>query len=328
MIIYITTMYNMLKMKKMNGLKIFALVLLNLSKFETMFGMKENENEDEINDEYVNKNYYLIDEFGNKITLDNGDDIKFKICSPAEINEIEGNIGDNDILEITEENSNKILITTMTDENNKGKTYLAPIPYTNEELLIGHDEQNNGNLAPWGFTLEEEEDRKKYEENTIECFLVKKIGEDSINNDYILVDTKNNKIEIKDKNIVFKLLTRKKYLELKEKLNDQQNYLKNDEKKYILDESQNPLFFEEGKDNDLILYVRRLNDNLCLAWLDLEESEKTTNFNKDNSIEVRMAKEEEISIVKEEEIPIVKEEIPVVEKKEKDDSSKCCCGIC
>ena len=79
MIIYITTMYNMLKMKKMNGLKIFALVLLNLSKFETMFGMKENENEDNIYDEYVNKNYYLIDDFGNKITLDNGKDIKYKI---------------------------------------------------------------------------------------------------------------------------------------------------------------------------------------------------------------------------------------------------------
>ena len=44
LLIYITIMYNMLKMKKMNGLKIFALVLLSLSKFETMFGMEENEN--------------------------------------------------------------------------------------------------------------------------------------------------------------------------------------------------------------------------------------------------------------------------------------------
>ena len=40
LIIYTTIMYNMLKMKKMNGLKIFALVLLSLSKFETMFGIK------------------------------------------------------------------------------------------------------------------------------------------------------------------------------------------------------------------------------------------------------------------------------------------------
>ena len=72
-------MYNMLKMKKMNGLKIFALVLLNLSKFETMFGMEENENEDEINDEYVNKNCYLIDDLGNKITLNDCKDIKFNI---------------------------------------------------------------------------------------------------------------------------------------------------------------------------------------------------------------------------------------------------------
>ena len=44
LLIYIIIMYNMLKMKKMNGLKIFALVLLSLSKFETMFGMEENEN--------------------------------------------------------------------------------------------------------------------------------------------------------------------------------------------------------------------------------------------------------------------------------------------
>ena len=291
---YTTIIYNMLKMKKMNELKIFALVLLSLSKFETMFGMKENENEDNINDEYVNKNYYLIDDFGNKITLDNGEDIKFKIYLEEKICEIKCNIN-NDILEITEENSNKILVTTMKDENNKEKTYLAPIPYINEELLIWHEEQNNGNLGPWGFTLEEE-DRKKYEEKTIECFLVKKIGEDSINDNYILVDTKNNKIEIKDKNIVFKLLTRKKYLELKEKLNQQENWLKNGEEKYIIDESQNPLFFEEVE-NDLILYVRCLDDNLYLAGLDLEESEKTINFNKNNSIEVHMAKKEEILIV-------------------------------
>ena len=311
-------MYNMLKMKKMNGLKIFALVLLNLSKFETMFGMKENENEDNIYDEYVNKNYYLIDDFGNKITLDNGEDIKFKIYSEAEINEMKGNIGDNDILEITEENSNKILVTTMMDENNEEKTYLTPIPYINEELLIWHEEQNNGNLGPWGFTLEEE-DRKKYEENTIECFLVKKIGEDSINDDYILVDAENNKKEkIKDKKIVFKLLTRNKYLELKEKLNQQENWLKNSEGKYILDDSQKPLLFEE-EENYLILYVRRLKNNLCLAWL--LSLVTPIKFNKNNSIEVRMAKKE-VEIAK-------KEELLKVEKKEEDDdSSKCCCGIC
>ena len=322
-----TIIYNMLKMKKMNGLKIFALVLLNLSKFETMFGMKENENEDNIYDEYVNKNYYLIDDFGNKITLDNGEDIKFKIYLEEKICEIKCNIN-KDILKISEDGSNKILVTTMRDENNKEKTYLAPIPYINEELLIWHEEQNNGNLGPWGFTLEEE-DRKKYAEKTIECFLVKKIGEDSINDNYILVNAENNKKEeIKGKNIVFKLLTRNKYLELKGNLNQQENWLKNGEEKYIIDESQNPLFFEEVE-NDLILYVRCLDDNLYLAGLDLEESEKTINFNKNNSIEVHMAKKEEILIVKEEEIPIVKEEeIPIVKEEEEDDSSKCCCGIC
>ena len=327
-----TIIYNMLKMKKMNGLKIFALVLLSLSKFETMFGMKEkeNENEDEINDEYVNKNYYLIDDFGNKITLDNGEDIKFKICSPAEINEMKGNIGDNDILEITEENSNKILVTTMMDQNNEKKTYLAPIPYINEELLIGHDEQNNGNLVPWGFTLEEEY-RKEYEENTIECFLVKKIGEDSINNDYILVDTKNNKIEIKDKNIVFKLLTRKKYLELKENLKDPNNYLKNNEGKYILDTMQNPLFFEE-ENNKLILYVKRLDKDFDLACLDA--GEWVFSPNKTNYVEVSIVKKEEIDKIEEKKVEIDKIDKKEGEKVEKkkilkdNDSSKCCCGIC
>ena len=323
MIIYITTMYNMLKMKKMNGLKIFALVLLSLSKFETMFGMKENENEDNIYDEYVNKNYYLIDHLGNKITLDNDEDIKFKICSQEEMEEMEVNSGDNDILEITEENSNKILV--CLGFNKKEEKICGPILYKNGEVITRY---TNDQLYII-FSAFTEEDRKKYENKVIYCYIVKKIGEDSMNDDYILVDAENNKIKkIKGKNIVFKLLTRKKYLELKEKLNDQQNYLKNDEKKYILDESQNPLFFEEVE-NDLILYVRCLDDNLYLAGLDLEESEKTTNFNKDNSIEVRMAKEEEILIVKEEEIPIVKEEeIPIVKEEEEDDSSKCCCGIC
>ena len=104
---YTTIIYNMLKMKKMNELKIFALVLLSLSKFETMFGMKENENEDNINDEYVNKNYYLIDHLGNKITLDNGDDIKFKINN-EEIGLEEFNMNEK-ILKIKENGVEKIL---------------------------------------------------------------------------------------------------------------------------------------------------------------------------------------------------------------------------
>ena len=318
-----TIVYNMLKMKKMNGLKIFALVLLNLSKFETMFGMEENKNEDEINDEYVNKNYYLIDDLGHKITLDNGEDIKFKIYSEEEIDEI--SVDENkDILKISEDKDDKILVITMKDENNKEKTYLTPIPYMNEEVPICHKEKDN--LVLWGFTLEEK-DRKKYEKNTINCWLVKKIGENSINDDYILVDTENNKIEkINGKNILFKLLTRKKCLELNKKLKDPQNYLKNDEEKYILDESQNTLFFEEGKDNDLILYVRRSENNLWLA--NFISFATNINFNKDNSIEVRMAKKGEIDKVEEEGEKAKKEEIPMVKKEEEVDSSKCCCGIC
>ena len=305
-----TIIDNMLKMKKMNGLKIFALILLSLSEFKTMFGMKGDNIENNIDDEYVNKNYYLIDDCGNKITLDNGDDIKFKIYSEKGIKGLKCYIN-KDILKIHEKEKEKTLVTTISDDNNEEITYLAPIPYMNEKVLIGHKEKDK--LSPVGFTLKEE-DRKKYEKNTICCRIVKKIGEDSINDDYILVDAKNNKIEkINGKNIVFKLLTRKKYLELKEKLDNPENFLKNDKEKYILDYDQNPLFFEEVE-KDLILYVTRSEDNLCLARLDLVELITTINFDKYNSIEVRMVK---------------KEEIPMGKKKvENDDSSKCCCGIC
>ena len=119
----------------------------------------------------------------------------------------------------------------------------------------------------------------------------------------------------------------KKFLELKEKINKPENFLKNDEGKYILDNSQKPLFFEK-KEEDLILYVTRIKDNLCLAWL--LSLETTIDFNKDNSIEVRMAKREEIDKIEEEGEKAKKEEIPMVKKEEdeEDDSSKCCCGIC
>ena len=303
----------MLKMKKMNGLKIFALVLLSLNKFETMFGMKKDEKEDNINDEYVNKNYYLIDDLGHKITLDKDEDIKFKIYSQAEMKGMELNKGDNDILEITEENSNKILVSLGF--NKEGEKICGPIFYKNGEVITRY---TNDQLHIMFFEFTEE-GKKEYEDKVIHCRIVKKIGEDSIDNDYILVDAKDNKIEkIKNKNIVFKILTRKKFLELKEKINKPENFLKNDEGKYILDDSQKPLLFEE-EENYLILYVRRLKNNLCLAWL--LSLVTPIKFNKNNSIEVRMAKKE-VEIAK-------KEELLKVEKKEEDDdSSKCCCGIC
>ena len=300
-------MYNMLKMKKMNGLKIFALVLLSLSKFETMFGMKGNNTNNNIKDEYVNKNYYLIDDLGNKIILDNGEDIKFKIYLESEINVLKRDI--KDILKIHENGEEKTLVITASDNEKEEEIYLTPILYKNSKVILKKVEKT-GSLYPMCFDLTKE-NREKYKENTIRCIVIKKIGDDSINGNYILVDTKNNKIEIKGKNIVFKLLTRKKYLELKKNLNDPENYLKNEINQYILDESQKPLFFEE-EDNDLILYVRFLDDKLCLAGLDLKILENT--INKDNSIEVRMVK---------------KEENPMVEEEgEDDDSTKCCCGIC
>ena len=300
----------MLKMKKMNGLKIFALVLLSLSKFKTMFGMEGDNIGNNINDEYVNKNYYLIDDLGNKITLDDDGDIKFKIYLEAEIKGMKGNIN-KDILKISEEGSNKILTKFASDENKE--IYSSPIAYINEEVIIWHEENNDDKLYTASFPVDKK-DREEYEKKAIPCSIIKKIGEDSINDDYILVDAENKKIEkIKEKNIVFKLLTRKKYLELEKKLKDPANYLKNGEEKYILDAMQNPLFFEEEEENNnLILYVKRLEDNLYLAVLDLKKLENT--INKDNSIKVRMVK---------------KEEIPMGKKKvENDDSSKCCCGIC
>ena len=298
-------MYNMLKMKKMNGLKIFALVLLSLSKFETMFGMKGNNTNNNIKDEYVNKNYYLIDDLGNKIILDNGEDIKFKIYLESEINVLKRDI--KDILKIHENGEEKTLVITASDNEKEEEIYLTPILYKNSKIILKKVEKT-GSLYPMCFDLTKE-NREKYKENTIRCIVIKKIGDDSINGNYILVDTKNNKIEIKGKNIVFKLLTRKKYLDLKKKLINPKNYLKNEKNQYILNESQNPLFFEEGKNNDLILYVKRLDkDNLCLASLDLEDLENPNPFIKNNYIKVHMAKAEEIL-----------EEV---------DSSKCCCGIC
>ena len=171
-----------------------------------------------------------------------------------------------------------------------------------------------------------EDGKKEYEDKVIHCRIVKKIGEDSIDNDYILVDAKDNKIEkIKNKNIVFKILTRKKFLELKEKINKPENFLKNDEGKYILDDTRRPLLFEK-EDNDFILYVRRSENNLWLA--NFISFATNINFNKDNSIEVRMAKKGEIDKVEEEGEKAKKEEIPMVKKEEEVDSSKCCCGIC
>ena len=119
-------------------------------------------------------------------------------------------------------------------------------------------------------------------------------------------------------------------MELKENLNDPENYLKNEINQYILDESQNPLFFEEGKDNDLILYVKRLDkDNLCLASLDLGDLENTNPFIKNNYIEVRMVIKEGIDKIEEKKVDIDKKEGEnVKEEDEEDDSSKCCCGIC
>ena len=246
---------------------------------------------------------------GNKITLDNDDDIKFKINNEEIDFEKDA---EKYILTIKEKEEEKILADKQ-----------VPLLCIDNAILVGAV-QNKFILR----ILPGVELGKK----TLQCSIVKKIGEDSIKDDYILVDAENNKIEkINGKNIVFKLLTRKKCLDLNEKLKDSQNYLKKDEEKYILDNTQKPLLFEKV-DNDLILYVRRSENKLWLAnWLFFVAN---INFNKDNSIVVRMAKKEEIDKNEEKKVEndkIDKKEGEKVEKKEilkDEDSSKCCCGIC
>lgn len=304
-------MYSILKMKKMNGLKISTLILLSLNKFETMFGMEKQKKEVNIDDEYVNKNYYFIDVLGNKITLNNDNDIKLSICSQKDLTEMKNKISENDVLLIAEEDKNKILVHILLDNNNKeGKR--SPIVYKDERaIMIKNGDKND--LLIRAFTKNE---GSKYGDNVINCYIVKKIGEDSINDDYCLVDDKNNQIEkIKDKNIEFKLLTRKKYLELQKKLKNPVNYLKNDEEEYILDNEGNPLFFEEKREN-LILYVKRLDKDFCLACLNPVGARSY--FSTDNKKYVAISKAKKGVSIKQ------------GEKKEEDeeDSSKSCCGIC
>lgn len=303
-------MYSILKMKKMNGLKISTLILLSLNKFETMFGMEKQKKEVNIDDEYVNKNYYLIDALGNKITLNNDKEIKFSICSQKDLTEMKNKIRKNDVLLIAEENKNKILVHIMLDNKNKLKK-MSPILYKDERAIICKIGDKDA-LVLHRFTENEE---REYENKFINCNIVEKIGEDSINDDYCLVDDKNNQIEkIKNKNIVFKLLTRKKYLELQKKLKNPVNYLKNDEEEYILDKEMKPLFFEEKK-NNLILYVKRLDKDFCLACLNPVDARSNFSTDKTKYVAIRKAKKG-VSIKREEK----KEE-------DEDDSSKCCCGI-
>lgn len=298
-------------MKKMNGLKISTLILLSLNKFETMFGMQENATEEIINDEYENKNYYLIDALGNKITINNDNDIKFSIYSQKDLTEMKKKISVNDVLLIAEEDKNKILVHIWLDNKNKPEKR-CPIVYKDKSAILCKNGDKN-DLLIRAFTENEE---REYENNVIECYMVKKIGEDSINDDYCLVDDKNNQIEkIKDKNIVFKLLTRKKYLELQKKLKNPANYLKNDEEEYILDNDGKPLFFEE-KRNNLTLYVKRLDKDFCLACLNPVDARSSFSTDKTKYVAVSKAKK---GVRKKQD-----------EKKEEDeeDSSKCCCGIC
>ena len=179
LIIYTIIMYNMLKMKKMNGLKIFALVLLSLSKFETMFGMEKNEIEDNTDEGDINKNCYLIDDLGNKITLNNDKDIKFKIYNKnlTKKNKIH-------FYTIEEEKKTKTLVSYQKEKN-----ISCPIIFVEDTVLVSV-KQNEITLK-----IALCNNPEKYTTDTIKCKLIAKIGEDSMNDNYILVDAENKKIE-------------------------------------------------------------------------------------------------------------------------------------
>ena len=279
-------MYNMLKMKKMNGLKIFTLVLLSLSKFETMFGMmgfipyqfytnnengektKQKENNLVKENKKLNENYFLVDDEDNIIIDPKNGTYSFYLAKglPKKFSHV------------------------YVTENEKQKFFVCSIENTDFYIVFNDNkipvEKVNGD-----FRLILDTDREvENPENTIKCKLVKKnVDLDRLDVDYCLGNLENNKIEtIRGKNVVFKLLTITKYLELKEKLNSQDNFLKNDKGNILVNEENKPLLFEEVE-NNVILYVKQKESALSLAVLNDAESIEN------NSIKVKIIKNSEIN---------------------------------
>lgn len=303
--------YYILKNKN-KRFKIIAIVLLILSRFETNFGMmgvplyalytinekankkKTKQKEDDLvkENKKLNENYFLVDDEDNIIIDPKNGTYSFYLAKglPKKFSHV------------------------YVTENEKKKNFVCSIENTDFYIVI-NDNKIPVEKVDGGFSLILNTDMKvKDPVNTIKCKLVKKnVNLDRLNDDYCLGNFENNKIEkIKEKNVVFKLLTRTKYLKLKEKLNSQDKFLKNDKDNILVNEENKPLLFEEVE-NNVILYVKQKESALSLAVLNDAESIENNFF--------------KVKIIKNSEINENNETNKVAEKNkngEENEDSPCC----
>ena len=304
--------YYILKNKN-KRFKIIAIVLLILSRFETNFGMMgglmsyqlyiNNKNEKKTKqkkdnlvkkNKMLNENYFLVDDEDNIILVPKNEDFSFYHANslPEDFKHI------------------------FIKENDIKKNLVSSI--NNIDYYMVHDNQKIPvEKVDDDFRLILNTDMKvKDPVNTIKCKLVKKnVNLDRLNDDYCLGNFENNKIEkIKEKNVVFKLLTRTKYLKLKEKLNSQDKFLKKDKDNILVNEENKPLLFEEKEEeNNVILYVKQKESALSLAVLNDTESSENNFF--------------KVKIIKNSEINENNETNKVAEKNkngEENEDSPCC----
>lgn len=304
--------YYILKNKN-KRFKIIAIVLLILSRFETNFGMMgglmsyqlyiNNKNEKKTKqkkdnlvkkNKMLNENYFLVDDEDNIILVPKNEDFSFYHANslPEDFKHI------------------------FIKENDIKKNLVSSI--NNIDYYMVHDNQKIPvEKVDDDFRLILNTDMKvKDPVNTIKCKLVKKnVNLDRLNDDYCLGNFENNKIEkIKEKNVVFKLLTRTKYLKLKEKLNSQDKFLKKDKDNILVNEENKPLLFEEKEEeNNVILYVKQKESALSLAVLNDTESIENNFF--------------KVKIIKNSEINENNETNKVAEKNkngEENEDSPCC----
>ena len=305
--------YYILKNKN-KRFKIIAIVLLILSRFETNFGMmgvhlyalytidekankkKTKQKEENLlkENKMLNENYFLVDDEDNIILVPKNEDFSFYHANslPEDFKHI------------------------FIKENDIKKNLVSSI--NNIDYYMVHDNQKIPvEKVDDDFRLILNTDMKvKDPVNTIKCKLVKKnVNLDRLNDDYCLGNFENNKIEkIKEKNVVFKLLTRTKYLKLKEKLNSQDKFLKKDKDNILVNEENKPLLFEEKEEeNNVILYVKQKESALSLAVLNDTESIENNFF--------------KVKIIKNSEINENNETNKVAEKNkngEENEDSPCC----
>lgn len=281
--------YYILKNKN-KRFKIIAIVLLILSRFETNFGMmgvplyalytidekankkKTKQKEENLlkENKMLNENYFLVDDEDNIIIDPKNGTYSFYLAKglPKKFSHV------------------------YVTENEKQKFFVCSIENTDFYIVI-NDNKIPVEKVDGGFSLILDTNRKvENPENTIKCKLVKKnVDLDRLNVDYCLENLENNKIEtIRGKNVSFKVLTRWKCLELKEKIKSKENFLKNDKDNILVNEENKPLLFEEKEEeNNVILYVKQKESALSLAVLNDTESIEN------NFFKVKIIKNNEIN---------------------------------